>query len=72
MPRDSGEPPYPRPLHLLRDGPGGEALPQVGLGIKVNGVAPSPRLGEHTEDVMHDLLAYDAARIAELRAAGAI
>lgn len=55
----------------------GEALPQVGLGIKVNGVAPRgsappPRLGEHTEEVMRGLLAYDEARIAELRAAGAI
>lgn len=55
----------------------GEALPQVSLGIRVDGVsargsAPPPRLGEHTEDVMRDLLAYDEERIASLRAAGTI
>ncbi|MEP9377360.1 CoA transferase [Aquabacter sp. CN5-332] len=55
----------------------GEALPQVGLGIKVDGVAPRgsappPRLGAHTEAIMRGLLAYDDARIAELRASGAI
>ncbi len=55
----------------------GEALPQVGLGIKVDGVAPigsapPPRLGEHTEQIMRDILAYDDDRIAGLRAAGAI
>lgn len=55
----------------------GEQLPQVGLGIKVDGVsargsAPPPRLGEHTESVLRDLLRYDDARIAELRAARAI
>ncbi|MBI2219046.1 MAG: CoA transferase [Candidatus Rokubacteria bacterium] len=30
-----------------------------------------PALGEHTETVLHDLLGYDAARTAALRAAGA-
>lgn len=32
----------------------------------------SPRLGEHTESLLRDILGYDAARIAELRQAGAI
>jgi crotonobetainyl-CoA:carnitine CoA-transferase CaiB-like acyl-CoA transferase len=34
--------------------------------------SPPPRLGEHTEPVLAELLGYDAARIAGLRAAGAI
>jgi crotonobetainyl-CoA:carnitine CoA-transferase CaiB-like acyl-CoA transferase len=52
----------------------GRAIPQVGLGIQVDGrtagvrVAP-PRLGEHTDAVLTDLLGYDAQRIAALRAA---
>ena len=33
--------------------------------------ARAPHLGEHTVAVLHDLLGYDDARIAELRAAGA-
>lgn len=51
---------------------GGRAIPQVGLGIQVDGaqagvrMAP-PRLGEHTESVLGGLLGYDAQRIAELR-----
>lgn len=31
-----------------------------------------PLLGEHTEEVLTEMLGYDAARIAELRAAGAV
>jgi crotonobetainyl-CoA:carnitine CoA-transferase CaiB-like acyl-CoA transferase len=51
----------------------GRAIPQVGLGIRVDGAeagvrtAP-PRLGEHTDAVLGELLGYDAARIARLRA----
>jgi crotonobetainyl-CoA:carnitine CoA-transferase CaiB-like acyl-CoA transferase len=51
----------------------GRAIPQVGLGIRVDGeqagvrMAP-PRLGEHTNEVLGELLGYDAARIARLRA----
>jgi len=51
----------------------GRAIPQVGLGIRVDGaeagvrMAP-PRLGEHTDEVLSDLLGYDTARIARLRA----
>lgn len=32
---------------------------------------PAPRLGEHTQEILRDLLHYDAARIATLEAAGA-
>ena len=55
----------------------GRAIPQVGLGIRVDGVeagirmAP-PLLGEHTESVLRDLLGYDDARIAALRVSGTI
>jgi crotonobetainyl-CoA:carnitine CoA-transferase CaiB-like acyl-CoA transferase len=33
---------------------------------------PAPTLGQHTDQVLHDLLGLDAAEIAKLRAAGAI
>ncbi len=51
----------------------GRAIPQVGLGIRVDGaeagvrIAP-PRLGEHTQGVLGGLLGYDVERIARLRA----
>jgi crotonobetainyl-CoA:carnitine CoA-transferase CaiB-like acyl-CoA transferase len=49
----------------------GRRIPQVGLGIGVDGSnatyrTPPPRLGEHTEQVLRSL-GYDDARIAELR-----
>ncbi len=52
-------------------------LPTLGTPLKVDGalglaVAPPPRLGEHTDLVLRDLLQYPAARIAELRSAGVI
>src|SRR5262245_5304015 len=34
--------------------------------------APAPRLGEHTEQVLRDVLMYPSARIATLRASGAL
>ena len=45
--------------------------------IKMSGVSgtiskPAPRLGEHTDSVLSELLSLDADRIAALRAAGAI
>ncbi|RPI43898.1 MAG: CoA transferase [Betaproteobacteria bacterium] len=55
----------------------GRAIPQVGLGIHVDGaqagirMAP-PRLGEHTENVLSSLLGYDNERIAKLRAGNVI
>jgi crotonobetainyl-CoA:carnitine CoA-transferase CaiB-like acyl-CoA transferase len=34
--------------------------------------APAPRLGQHTDEILGGLLQYDAARIAALRASGAL
>jgi len=53
------------------------ALPTLGTPIKVDGamgleVAPPPGLGEHTVSVLTELLKYGGARIAALRARGAI
>ncbi|MEP9365837.1 CoA transferase [Xanthobacter sp. VNH20] len=55
----------------------GHAVPQVGLGIHVDGVAAGyfsapPRLGEHTESVLAAMLGYDKTRIDALRVSGAI
>ncbi len=52
-------------------------VPTLGTPLKVDGamglsVAPPPRLGEHTDRVLRELLEYPAARIAELRSTGAI
>ena len=33
---------------------------------------PPPRLGEHTEDVLGELLGYSGAEVGDLRAAGAV
>lgn len=55
----------------------GEPVPQVGLGIRIDDrdggfrTAP-PELGQHTEEVLRDLLGYDTARIGRLRQAGVI
>jgi crotonobetainyl-CoA:carnitine CoA-transferase CaiB-like acyl-CoA transferase len=48
----------PFPVRFL-----GEALPEP---------APAPRVGEHTEQVLRDVLGYGAERIAALRASGAL
>jgi crotonobetainyl-CoA:carnitine CoA-transferase CaiB-like acyl-CoA transferase len=60
-------------LYTARDG--GRAVPQVGLGIAVDGTANSygaapPRLGEHTEAVLAQWLGYDAQRVARLKGQG--
>lgn len=62
---------------FFRAGRDGEAWPQVGLGIHVDGDAagvfsPPPRLGEHGEEVLRETLGYDEQRIAELRKDGTI
>ena len=54
----------------------GRNIPQVGLGIGVDGSnasyrTPPPKLGEHTEEVLRSL-GYDDARIGELRASKVI
>jgi crotonobetainyl-CoA:carnitine CoA-transferase CaiB-like acyl-CoA transferase len=50
----------------------GRRIPQVGLGIAVDGAAntytlPPPRLGEHTASVLQEWLGYDDQTIARLR-----
>jgi crotonobetainyl-CoA:carnitine CoA-transferase CaiB-like acyl-CoA transferase len=56
---------------------GGRTIPQVGLGIQVDGEAcaprmPPPDLGEHTEAILSRWAGYDAARVAALREQGII
>ena len=55
----------------------GRAIPQVGLGIRVDGAEARmrmmpPLLGEHSDALLSDLLGYDSTRIAELRSGGVI
>jgi crotonobetainyl-CoA:carnitine CoA-transferase CaiB-like acyl-CoA transferase len=52
-------------------------VPTLGTPIKVDGgmgleALPPPRLGEHTDAVLGDILKYPAGRIAELRRAGIV
>jgi crotonobetainyl-CoA:carnitine CoA-transferase CaiB-like acyl-CoA transferase len=51
-------------------------LREVASPVRTDGVvtapAPAPRLGEHTEEILAGLLGYDRARIAALRAGGAL
>jgi crotonobetainyl-CoA:carnitine CoA-transferase CaiB-like acyl-CoA transferase len=62
---------------LYRIEANGRAVPQVGFGIRVNGLeagirmAP-PLLGEHTVHVLSEQLGYTRARIDELRGRGVI
>jgi 2-methylfumaryl-CoA isomerase len=50
-------------------------LREVASPVKTAGAitapAPAPKLGQHTDDVLREVLGYDPARIAALRAAGA-
>jgi len=55
----------------------GRSIPQVGLGIAVDGSSSSyrqapPRLGEHTSSILSEWLAYDDARIEQLRSSKVI
>ena len=51
-------------------------LREVASPVKTEGAItrppPAPRLGEHTEQVLRDLLGYPPARVAALRASGAL
>lgn len=52
-------------------------IPQVGPAVRIDkqtGYArlPPPRLGEHTEEILRDLLSYDETQIAELQKRGVI
>jgi crotonobetainyl-CoA:carnitine CoA-transferase CaiB-like acyl-CoA transferase len=51
-------------------------LREVASPIRTAGVtgptAPAPRLGQHTDEILRELLHYDAARIAALRRSGAL
>lgn len=53
------------------------SLPLTGIPVKLSETPgsirrPPPRLGEHTEEVLEELLGYDREKIGELRASGAI
>lgn len=55
----------------------GHDIPQVGLGIQLDGVPAGfftrpPHLGEHTEPVLRELLGYDDGEIGALREQGVI
>jgi succinate--hydroxymethylglutarate CoA-transferase len=59
------------------DHPQHGVLPTLGTPVKVDGclgleVAPPPRLGQHTEQVLRGLLEYPDDRILALRQAGVI
>lgn len=55
----------------------GRQIPQVSLGIHIDGeaagyVSAPPRLGQHSETVLRDLLGYDPEKIETLRRSGVI
>jgi CoA:oxalate CoA-transferase len=57
--------------------PGLGSVPTLGTPVKVDGamdvdLGPPPRLGEHTDSVLRDLLGYSSDRIGALREKGAI
>lgn len=62
---------------LYADRAGGRSIPQVGLGIGVDGTSssyrlPPPRLGEHTAEVLGALPDYGAEAVEKLRSANVI
>ncbi len=68
----SSDPELVRRGLFFTDRTDGRRVPQVGLGIGVDGTSssyrlPPPRLGAHTDEVLRDLLGYDASTIERLR-----
>lgn len=52
-------------------------MPNIALPIRYSGTPmvdpkPAPAVGQHTEEILHDVLGYDAQRVAELRDKGAL
>ena len=60
----------PEPIHPQRG-----TWYNVGMPIKLSAspatIKRSPLLGEHTDEVLRDVLGYDEAKVASLKAAGA-
>jgi crotonobetainyl-CoA:carnitine CoA-transferase CaiB-like acyl-CoA transferase len=42
------------------------------VGAELGSPRPSPLLGQHTDEILHDLLGHDAAAIAALHRAGIV
>ena len=66
-----------REMVVQMDHPRHGQLPTLGTPVKVDGalgleVTPPSRLGQHTDELLRDLLGYSAERIATLRGTGAI
>lgn len=55
----------------------GETVPMPGNPVKLSAAQPCtftspPLLGQHTDEVLRDVVGYDAAHVAALRAAGTV
>ena len=66
-----------RGMVVEMDHPRHGKIPTLGTPVKMDGamgleVAPPPRLGEHTNEILARVLKYSNVKIAELHATGAI